>query len=666
MNIFIILNQTFVSRLTVCFLFCFVLSGCVTTRLITQDNSRPLRPDPPSTLLPAWTTRLGLVLESLVPTACRYALKESTSFTGMAPFDLGQGTTHHVTMLRDLSSDPKMTNRVYVRCEAYPELELELLYRSLPVVNPPFPRTGNLWGSWNLIHRGLEYCARIDLWLGSHWRPDELRELRRLNPHVVALTAINAVDSRAELPSDFFLKDIHGKRIEVWPGEYRLNLTKPTVAEFQAQSAYEQLLKSDLMYDGLFIDNVFLTQAWQKQDIHGHPIQIDADEDGVADDPAELDAAWRAGVLRELRSIRSLLPYAMFSGHGVDIEDSEIATLFNATSIGFEAPFVIENRIRFAELWERYASWQGRARPPVGSMIESAVPLQIGYGYGYVPFDAMPPSTREFARQYYPYMRFGLAVALMHDGYFTHELGDTFHGNDWWYDELDFDLGYPLGPAKPVRVGVASWWKPEVFRREFTNGLALLNASRDKQTVTVGPGFQRLTGSQAALHEYIVDDTGVAFSTSGDWKDVVYDSGEWKAAGPYFHDWGPGSHEGRDGTARWNLQIPEADIYTITAWWPAAPSASAWNGGATYEIVSDGTVVASATFDQRSGGDEWHLVGRVPLRPGASVRLRCDARAPCLADALHVRSQRRYNDGSLAETVTLQPMDGIVLKRRMP
>jgi len=45
-------------------------------------------------------------------------------------------------------------------------------------------------------------------------------------------------------------------------------------------------------------------------------------------------------------------------------------------------------------------------------------------------------------------MRFGLALTLMQDGYFAHEYGDTWHGNDWWYDELDLDLGYPLGPAE--------------------------------------------------------------------------------------------------------------------------------------------------------------------------------------------------------------------------
>jgi hypothetical protein len=86
-------------------------------------------------------------------------------------------------------------------------------------------------------------------------------------------------------------------------------------------------------------------------------------------------------------------------------------------------------------------------------MVESAVPYQIGYGYSFLPWEYIPQSTLNFARDYYPYVRFGLAFTLMHDGYFAHEFGDTWHGNDWWYDELDYDLGMPLGPVQFIGTG---------------------------------------------------------------------------------------------------------------------------------------------------------------------------------------------------------------------
>jgi hypothetical protein len=206
---------------------------------------------------------------------------------------------------------------------------------------------------------------------------------------------------------------------------------------------------------------------------------------------------------------------------------------------------------------------------------------------------------------------------------------------------------------------------PDVYQRKFMRGMVLLNASPEPQEIAIGPGYQRLQGQQAARYETILDDGEAIFATTGTWSSVKYDSGEMQVNGPFYHCWKEYCHErsGSQGAARWDLEIQAADTYTITAWWPAAPQANQWNQNVTYEVVVGDQVVASKTFDQRSGGDEWHLVAEVPLSPGNGnyVRMVCQGEAPCLADALHLRSQARYNDGSPAEQVTLQPMDGIIL-----
>lgn len=775
-------------------------------------------PDPPSTLLPPGTTRLDLSVHTITATTCGYNVGAPLPYDDMTPFDQGAGSTSHRTVIGGLDPDPNVVNEVYVRCAAHPDYFLHLRYRSLSQTNPSYPRTGNLWGWWEFQDREPSYIARIDLWLGARFTPGEIRKLRRSNPDIRILTSINAVENKG-LPDDYYLKDIHGQRIEVWPGSYRLNLTKRYVAEHQARYAYQTVLDSGMMADGVFFDNVMTSQSWLTSDIYGNPVQIDADEDGFPDDPEALDAAWKAGVFHEIETFRRLMPHAIVSGHAMDIYEPGIAELFNGISIGFWTADVIEGRASFPDLWAMYNAWHERARQPTVVMIESSPPDQIAYGYGYAPWDDTPPATLEFARTYYPYVRFGLALTLMNDGYFAHEFGDTWHGNDWWYDELDFDLGFPLGPAERVDLGEGpgenliengdfedpiaypwdSWaneaegcaatvsrdtteavvgtasaridvtatsgtdwhiefaqydrtlekdvvydlsfwaksdaprpitlsaqkgspdwrnyglwrhvtldteWReytvsfqanetvsdsriqfmvgqvtgtvwlddvrltkhpPDVYRREFTHGLVLLNATREPRTITVGPGYQRLVGSQAPLYEAILDDEGAHFSTTGDWIQTSYDSGEWQASGPYYHDWGAGchEHEGTAGEARWELPIVATDTYTITAWWPAAPESNSWNPNAVYEVVADGQVVASTTLDQRSGGDQWHLVAVVPLAPedGAYVRLRCQGEAPCIADALHLRSQARYNDGSPAEQITLSPMDGIVLQR---
>ncbi len=766
-------------------------------------------PDPPSTLLPPGTTSLPLTVRTTSPASCRWSLGAPRAYTEMTPFEGGQRTT-----LAGL--DASSVNDVYVRCDHDPNYLLHLRYRSLPRVSAPFPRKGNLWGSAGVAAKGLPYAARIDLYLGASFTPSQIRELRARNPNILILTSINTVENHG-LPEDYYLHDTQGRRIEVWPGTYRLNLTKRYVAEYQARYAYQRILDAGLMVDGCFFDNFFTSQSWLRADIHGAPVRIDADEDGREDDAAWLDAAWRAGVFLELEAWRRLMPHALASGHLPRPPEPDTAAIFNGDSIGFWTTDVIEGRRSFADLWELYHGWFENGRAPVVMMTESAPPDQIAYGYDYSPLSKIPASTLEFARTYYPYVRFGLAFTLMNDGYFAHEFGDTWHGNDWWYDELDFDLGYPAGPAVRVPLGEASsrnlienggfeqplegtwalwvntaagaaatvtretagavegaacaligitapssdwhidfhqrnrslqrgvvydlsfwakadgartirlsaqkgradWrnyglsrsvnlttdWKkftvsfeanettsesriqffvgaatgkvwlddvrltehpPDVYRREFTNGVVLLNGTRQRQTIQLGPGYSRLRGEQAARYEYILDDDGAGFSATAGWREVVYDSGEWKSAGPFYHDWGKSCRqlEGAAGQAQWDLELRADDTYTIAAWWPAAPQASAWSRRVVYEVVAGGTVVASATLDQSTGGDEWHTIATVALARADKpfVRIRNLEDRPMIADALWVRSESRLHDGSPALEVTLEPLDGAILK----
>ena len=508
------------------------------------------------------------------------------------------------------------------------------------------------------------------------------------------------------------------------------------------------------------------------------------------------------------------MPHALVTGHSMDINEPRVSDLFNGISIGFLTADALEGRIGFLQLWNRYSDWCERSLTPTVTMIESSPHDQIAYGYDYQPTQKIPASTLGFAESYHPFVRFGLALTLMNDGYFCHEYGDTHHGNDWWYDELDVDLGQPLGPAElvtlggvsvdnlldasgfeealaepwrfqanvtagasatidrdletaaegtaSVRIDVASvsdqtWhisleqrdrslsdgisyvlafrakadtsrlirvsaqrsspdWRnyglsqvvvidtdwaeyrvpfeanetvtdariqffvgqtsgsvwlddvrltvrpDEVYRREFENGLVLLNATRRPVVTPVDGGYKRLTGSQAAMHEWMTDDTDSTFSSSGSWEEANYDSGEWKEAGPFYHDWGPFCHSGT-GQAAWILDIPEGDTYTIRAWWPAWPQAASWTRRAIYQIAVNGVVVASSTEDQTTGGDEWHEVAQLALSPGddVEVRVRTGDGQPAIADAPHILSAKRYNDGSSASMVRLQAMDGIVL-----
>lgn len=411
--------------------------------------------DPPSTLLPPGTTSLTLRIQTADATSCRYAIGAAADFGTMRIFDETADSREHRTWLSGLSADPDTVNEVYVRCASAPDYARKLLYRALGTVNPAFPRIGNLWGSSGKLSRGHEHAARVKGYFGAEMAPADIRRLRELNPAIIILSSINTVENRG-LPEEYYLHDTRGNRIEVWPGTYRLNLTKPLVAEYQAGFAYQKMLDSGMLYDGLFFDNFFTTQSWLRADIHGTPVQLDADEDGRPDDPKWLDEEWRKGVFHELAMWRKLMPHALATGHLPRPVPPEVGEIFNGSGILFISTNVLDGTASFSNLWDSYHRWWQLGRQPVITAIEASPANQLAYGYGYNIARDMPLPTQEFGRTQYRHMRFALGLALMNDGYFWHDYGDTWHGTDWWYDEYDFDLGYPLGPAQLFETDVAS------------------------------------------------------------------------------------------------------------------------------------------------------------------------------------------------------------------
>ncbi len=193
-------------------------------------------PQPPSTLLPAGATSVELKVHAATPTLCRYSVGQDLPLEQMTPFDSRQSSLSPKTLVRGLDPNPSKVNGVYVRCAAAPDAVLHLQYRSLPAAKPGFPRTANLWGSHHFTAKGMEYASRIDLWLGANFNVDQIRQLRRLNPNCFILASINTVENN-DVPDDYFLRDTTGRKIEVWPGAFRLNLTRPEVVEYQARYA---------------------------------------------------------------------------------------------------------------------------------------------------------------------------------------------------------------------------------------------------------------------------------------------------------------------------------------------------------------------------------------------------------------------------------------------
>jgi hypothetical protein len=93
----------------------------------------------------------------------------------------------------------------------------------------------------------------------------------------------------------------------------------------------------------------------------------------------------------------------------------------------------------------------------------------------------------------YRTMRYGLASALMHNGYFVY-LPSSGTLQPRWYDEYDARIGTPLyaPPTAPYPGGDGNYW-----RRTYSNGIVLVNPSKTKTSyIKVGSGYKRLKGTQ--------------------------------------------------------------------------------------------------------------------------------------------------------------------------
>jgi len=628
--------------------------------------------DPPGGLLRAGSTSFAVSFNTLQATTCRYSVGIIQDYASMQVLDTGPSTAIHSATIQGVSSDPRVINRVYFRCASNPDYLLSGTYRTLAPPGQPFPRIGNIWLGGYLLNNAPDTARKTELFVGANSSdpsaPGRVAQLRNTNPSVLNIPAMIPVGTQ---PDDYSLKDVHGNKIANWcvPEIYVPNQTKPEVAEFFARTAYQQLASTNFLADGIFFDQFNTTIQQPFTDCHGNKVQIDADGDGIADDRAALNAAWKAGMYAMVNSFRRLAPNAYAMAHIVQTPAApEDLAAFNGIALEFFPQSVRQGQMPFGALWDLYQAWESRSVSPAINLVQACPPDQLSYGYGYDPTKGMLPSTIAFAQSSYANMRFGLGLTLMGNGFFGFDFGDAPVPVTWWYDEYDFNLGYPIGPA--VQIGAQT----TLYRRDFTNGAVLLNGSASPQTVTLEPGLKRLSGAQAPLHQYMVDDADSEFSASGSWRTAVYDTGTQygNGTGPFYHCWKASCHQSDAGTgqAQWKLKIPADGQYTVQVWLPAAPGAATWTKNAIYEVMAGENVLASATIDQTSAsaGDALHQVATLNLKAGDApfLRVRNGGSGALIADAVYVTSTARYNDGSPVQQVTVGAFDSILLQLADP
>lgn len=347
------------------------------------------------------------------------------------------------------------------------------------------PKILNLYLGWEIKESDLPALARWDLLVldvdQQRRYPDFLRRLRNLNPQIKILAYVSSCEiaqARFLEPTDFpmgrmaadiqdnwYLRAPNGNRTEFWPGSSLLNVTNLGPAAGERWSSYlprfirDQVMSSGL-WDGIFLDNTFVGISYFAKG------PVDFDRDGRAEAEADANAKWQAGMRSLINNIRNANPNALLLGNG----GTAYADILHGV------------------LLENFPSWNWN---------ENVKEYRDASAKNIQPkLAAINVNTKnQPSPQDYRQMRFGLASALMDDGYYSFDQGDWNHNVIWWYDEYSVSLGAPRTAAKKL-ADQPSTASGAVWSRAYERGMAIVNATNATRRVSLPGVFEKLRGTQ--------------------------------------------------------------------------------------------------------------------------------------------------------------------------
>jgi hypothetical protein len=354
-----------------------------------------------------------------------------------------------------------------------------------PTFNPPFPRIGVLY--FYEVNIPEEIWKGKDLIATRYWYPEIARRIKARYPEKIVLGANNIIDgvgifSSGDHPAeDAWLVPLTGGTtptspsignpycVQGWhmnqhPGNclYDGTDTSPRLSAFGGRRWNEYLpywLNTHMdwsVFDGVFWDS-WAGGLWSNAD------RVDLDRNGQADGQSLATSLWLQGNRRIVENLRLEMP----AGRLVAAHETAPDEYSYLNGRGFE-------------FWKGH-DWQWVYDNILTPFSQNAVQPRVNF------LEGQGASPEDFAT-----MRFGLATAALADAYFYFEQSGTAHQLDYHYDEFDANLGYPTGPAQPIRPGV--------YVRYFDNGAVVVNGSGAPQTVgasdLAGGPYYRFQGGQ--------------------------------------------------------------------------------------------------------------------------------------------------------------------------
>ncbi len=372
---------------------------------------------------------------------------------------------------------------------------LSINNNSQAIAQVDYPRLVNYYLEWSLDDSEAVDLAKWDLLIldmeVQENSPEAIRKIRRYNPDIKILAYITSQEIidysqqsfqinaslRAKLydqiADSWWLRDYQGNKISFWQGTKMLNMTVGAGVsnnnekwnEFLPRFVDEEILSTGL-WDGVFYDNTWGDISWLNN------ANIDINNNKQRTSNAYMDSAWNQGTKEMLLISRNLNPEAIIMGNGRVFYEYQ----------NYLNGMMLES---FPSSWENGGNWSGS--------MQTYMRLK---DYNKKP---QTPVILSFNDQNNPYqkMRYSLASTLMENGYFGYNESIYKQGELWFYDEYEFSLGQPQSQANNL-LSSSSQIKPGLWRRDFDEGVAVLNSSQEKKSYFFDKEeFERLKGDQA-------------------------------------------------------------------------------------------------------------------------------------------------------------------------
>lgn len=540
-----------------------------------------------------------------------------------------------------------------------------------------YPRIVNIWGNYE-SNLGLDFYARYELFVAYYhepFTPAQLAGLRARNPKLKILLTSNLTygspwmeEWMQALPGDpawnYLMRDRFGRvlMLSYW-NHPMYNLLAPGFQTVLLDRIDAQFAAARGTYDGIFFDRVHDSISWLGP--------VDADQDGITDNANALNAAYSLAVRDTLAALRARHPDWLIVGN--DAGFAHVGDLMHGREYEYQLRQVLDAGASWPALVAQYHEWSLGSLQPAYTWLASNPHINFRDKYNLNVVRDMPQAMKDECRDSFARVRFGLCSALLSDGLFCYEFGDTWHGNPWWYDEFDNAgagtgyLGRPTTPAFQQAHTILSTnaFVPggapgfnNVMRRNFDHGVVLCNSTLERVRVQLEQPFARINGQQAPLEKLILDDITLNFNAPPPWTRTAAGNHGWN---DYL--WrapaGTGQH-----LARWTFTTRTGGDFVFYAWRTAAADRS---NAVPYTVVTSGGA-QTTHVNFRTGATGWVSLGVFAVTAGEPLEVRV-ADAPggyAVADAVKVESVARYNDGATVTSVELDARDGVILLGAAP